>query len=110
MAVTVTDLAIRALKKSGNLGAQETANAADLQLAKEKIKATHQAVKIEGLLRWTLSNVPAYAEEPYVMMTAFLLQPEFQQPQDPSLWSMGLRQIQRGVNLPSVGTTQAEYF
>jgi len=107
---TQTDLAIRALRKSSNLGAEEAASAPDLELALEKLRAAHVALKVKKLLRWTITTIPDYAEEPYVMMTAFLLLPEFEQKSRPELWLMGLSQIQEAVNLPSVGVTQAEYF
>jgi hypothetical protein len=107
---TQTDLALRALKKSGNLGAEEAASAPDLELALEKLRAAHLVLKTEKLLRWTITTIPPEAEEPMVMLTAFLLQPEFERQPDPLLWSMGMSQIAKFVNLPSVGVTQAEYF
>ena len=107
---TVTDLAIRALRKSNNLGAEETASAADLQLAVETVKAVHGYLKSKDLLRWTLNDIPQEAEMPYVLMTAFYLQSEFEQAQNASFWSLGLDQIMGIVALPAIGVTQAEYF
>ena len=70
----------------------------------------HQSLLVDDLLRWTLSDIPAYAEEPYVYMAAYLMKPEFEQQADPSQWLFGMSQIQKAVNLRATGVTQAVYF
>ncbi len=88
----------------------EQPTAADLDKALEKIRAVHSSIRIRGLLRWTLSDIPDYAEEPYVMMAAHLAAPEFEAPPNPSAYAQGFSDICAAANLPAFTPTQAEYF
>lgn len=92
------------------LGQDEPASPADLQKATEKVQSVHAFLKSKGILRWTYSNIPDFAEEPYVLMAAFLGAPDFQVERDPSGWEIGLALFYTGVNMPKAGRTQAEYF
>lgn len=106
----IRDLAPRVLRKLMVLAAGETASAEDYELAVEKLKAVHSYLEIEGLVRWTMQDIPMFAEEPYVSMAAFLSANEFERSPDPGMWEIGLRQIQSGIALKSSGTTYTEYF
>lgn len=92
------------------LGADETPDAADLQKAAEKIRAVHASLKVKRLLRWTLANIPDYAEEPYVLMAAFMAADDFQVAAKTEWYLQGLAQFQEAANLPASGPTQTEYF
>lgn len=107
---TRRELAARVLRKLMVLAAGETASAEDQQLAEEKLEAVHAALQVDGLARWTLQDIPKFAEEPYVMMAAFLGARDFGQPADGTLWAQGLGQIQAGVALGSGGPICTEYF
>jgi len=107
---TLNDLAIRTLQKLQVLGQDEAASPADLAKAVEKVRGVHAFIKAKGILRWTLSDIPDFAEEPYVLMAAYLGAPDFQVERDPEGWSIGLAMFYDGINLPAVGRTQAEYF
>lgn len=107
---TNIELAPRVLRKLGILAVGQTASAEDQELALQKLKAVHASLKADGALRWTLGEIPDFAEEPYVMMAAYLAAPEFGLAADPSAWMFGLSEIQSGVRLRSIGPVCAEYF
>ena len=107
---TMNELATRMLQKLGVIEASEEPAAADLQKAVEKIRAAQYALEAEGLVRWTLADVPNYAQEPLVMMAAFLGADDFKQERDPSWMAQGLTMVQRGVNNSRVSTVHTEYF
>lgn len=107
---TATELVPRVLRKIKVLAAGEVASAEDAQLVEEKLRAVHASLKTHGLLRWTLQDIPDYAEEPYVMMCAFLVAPDFSQVAEPAYWSIGLSEIQAAVSLKAAGVVRAEYF
>lgn len=46
-------------------------------LAEGKVVAVHAGLDARGIARWTLFDLPDWAEEPYVLMTAALLATEF---------------------------------
>ena len=110
MAVTLTDLAIRTLDNMGVLGVDQIASAEDKKKAIAKLKVAHQFLKTERLLRWTLNDIPDYAEEPYVMIASHFAASDFEIQRDPTWLISGLTMIQRAVNLQSQSTTPAEYF
>lgn len=107
---TVTELARRVLGKLKVLDAVETPAAADLAKAEEKVRAAHALLKAEGLLRWTLADIPDYAEEPYVLLGAFLAADDFATLKEPDWLVIGMRQIQRGVHVAIVDDSTAENF
>lgn len=98
------------LRKLTVLASGEPGEASDLELAQEKLRAVHGYLKAEGLVRWTLNDLPDFAEEPYVMMASFYAAPEFMQAPNPTFWAVGLRQIQSAITLPSGGTVYTEYY
>lgn len=107
---TINDLAKRVLQKLQVLAAGETASAEDQELIVTKLKAVHEYLRTEDLLRWTWQDLPAYAEEPYVMMAAFLAQEDYGRAVLPQNWSGGLTLIQSAVARPVAGSVRAEYF
>lgn len=87
------------------------AGATGQAMAEEKVRAAHASLDARGLTRWTLADIPDYAEEPLVMMAAELLAPEVGQSPLPGLYLAGEREIRRVVAMPSSGTpVQATYF
>ena len=108
---TVTQLGTRVLGKLKILDPTETPNAADQAKAEEKIRAAHALIKGEGLLQWTLSDIPDFAEEPYVLIASALAADDFNAPKDADWIALGVRLIQRGVYLPIPDNfAQAENF
>lgn len=107
---TVRDLALRVLQKLLVVDAAEAGAATDLGKAEEKLRAVHADLRVNKLVRWTLQDIPDYAEEPYVMMAAFLASPEFSRIPQPALWQAGLAMIQEAVSLGNAGTVHTEYF
>lgn len=111
MAVTQTDLANRVLKKIRVLGTGQTADAEDLLVAKQKLRAVHASVRKDDRVRWTIQTLPEGAEEPYVMMASFLKAPEFGKPADPMWWTWGEREITALTKAPTSGQpVKQEYF
>lgn len=99
------------LRKLARIGAAEPGEASDIELAEEKLRMVHGYLKTQDIVRWTLQDIPDYAEEPYVMMAAFYASPEFEMQADPTFWTFGLRQLQSAVVLPADHTaTPAAYF
>jgi len=105
-----TALAPRVLMKLEVLGAEDTPSSADFELAVNKLRAVHAWLKAEHLLQWVMNDIPDFAEEPYVMMAAYLTTDEFGQQSKPIWWQTGLAAIESGVNVRNNGPTQAEYF
>lgn len=105
-----TTLAPRVLMKLGVLGAEETASSADFVLATDKLRAVHAWLKGQGLLQWVMNDIPDYAEEPYVMMAAFMTTDEFGKEPRQDWWAAGLRSIEAAINVRNIGSTSAEYF
>lgn len=105
------DLAKRALIEIGVLAAGEDASAEDQDLAETKFNAAHSSLGARGLLRWTLSDIPAWAEEPLVQMTSSLLRRPFGMPPDEAAWISGEAEIRRCIQVDwDAGPTQVEYF
>lgn len=80
-------------------------------LAEQKIKAVHYSLDARGWTRWSLYDVPTYAEESYVMMAAVLLAPEVGAKADPNWGQMAEMNLMRIVSLPSEREpVRAAYF
>lgn len=70
-------------------------------LAEQKIKAVHYSLEARGRARWSLYDVPSWAEEPIVLMAAVLLAPECGVKADPN-WAVGAEMdLMRIISLPS---------
>lgn len=106
----LAQLAPRVLRKLTVLGADEEPSASDYELALEKLRAVHAWLKAQKLLQWTMNDIPDFAEEPYVLMAAFMTTDEFGKPPRIDWWQSGLQAIAAGINLRNIGPTQAEYY
>jgi hypothetical protein len=107
---TQQELATRILRRLKVLDPLETASPEDLALASEKLRAAHYLLSAEGLLRWTLADIPPFAEEAYVLIGSALAADDFSVARDPEWISVGVRMIQRGVHIPVSDETLAEDF
>lgn len=80
-------------------------------MAEQALGDVHRDLAARGKARWLLIDLPAHAEEPYVMMASYLLAPRVGAPANPDDWMQGERFILRAIALPSSGDpVQAEYF
>lgn len=109
---TPDDLAIRVLQQLQILGVGQSASAEEKLAALQKIQAVHASIEKDERVRWTLQRVPLAAQEPYVLMAAFLLAPQFPQVNDVSnWWQWGQTEINRLVSNNSDDLpTRTEYF
>jgi hypothetical protein len=80
-------------------------------LAEQKVRAVHYSLEARGRVRWTLYDIPDFAEEDYVFMAATLLAPECGVKPDPT-WDMRAeRDLMRIVSIPTNGDpVRADYF
>ena len=80
-------------------------------LATEAIMAVHADWAARGKVRWSSFDIPAAAEEPYVLRAAFKLAPEFDKPANPNDYTWAEKSIARIITLPTSGErTPAVYF
>lgn len=70
-------------------------------LAEQKVRAVHASLDARGRTRWTLWDVPDFAEEPYVFMAATLLAPEIGMKADPSWWAQAEADLIRINSIPT---------
>lgn len=101
---TQSEIAERALRKLKVIGATETATAEDLSLALQSVTDAHNVLSGMGLLRWAEDNIPNDVDFGYVLMTAYLMAPDFVQPQQPEWMTQGIGIVQNFVYLPNSGT------
>lgn len=93
------------------LDGSETANAADLQKAVEKVIEAHYLFDSEGYLQWTLEDIPAFADGAYVLVGAYLGADDFSQAANPDWLKMGMRMVQGGIHIAlDNDELDAEYF
>lgn len=105
------DLSNRVLQKLGVLGVGETASAEDRAKALEGLRSAHQTVRNRRLARWTENDIPAAAEEPYVLLAATLIAPEFGREVGTIWWVHAMGEISAAASIgPSQGPIPAEYF
>ena len=80
-------------------------------LATEAVMAVHADLGARGKLRWTAFDIPQEAEQPYVLLAAFRLGPEFDRQVAPTDVVMAERALARMIALPTSGErVRAEYF
>lgn len=108
--LTVNELATRILHKLRVLDPVEPAKPDDLAKAVEGIQAAHNAFKIEGLVRWTLVDVPPEVQMAYILMGATLCASDYGAPADPSWAPAAMRMVQAFVHIPISGPSCAENF
>ena len=70
-------------------------------LAEQKVRAVHYDLEARGKTRWTLVDIPRWAEEPYEFLAAALLAPEFEIKADPTWGIMAEMSLARATALPS---------
>lgn len=105
------DLSNRVLQKLGVLGVGETASAEDRAKALEGLRSAHETVRVRRLARWTENDIPAAAEEPYVLLTATLIAPDFSRDVPVTWWAHAMGEISAAASVgPSQGPIPAEYF
>ena len=92
------------------IAANESAAPEDLEKAVEKVRAAQYLLESEGLVRWTLNDFANYAEEPLVMIAAYLGASDFDQKADPAWMAQAVTMVQRAVHLGRTYTVQTEYF
>ena len=111
MATSIPELANRVLQQIKVLGEGQTASPEDTQVVEQKLRAVHASLRKDERVRWTINALPEAAEEPYVLMAAFLAAPSFGQPQDQTWWIWGEREITALVSTPTTGQpVRTEYF
>jgi hypothetical protein len=80
-------------------------------LAEQKIRAVQYSLEARGRARWTLFDIPSWAEEPLVLMAATLLAPECGVKADPNWYAAAEMDLMRIVSLPSERQpVRATYF
>ena len=80
-------------------------------LAEQKVLAVHAGLDARGKARWTVFDIPTYIEEPYVVLAANLLAPEFALPVDQAAGLQAQRELAQVISLPSAGgPVVAQYF
>lgn len=108
--LTQNELAARILHKLRVLDPLEPAKPDDLVKALEGLEAAHSAFKVEGLVRWTLVDIPEEVQMPYVLMGAALCASDYGAPADPG-WSTGaMRAVAAFVHIPIGGPSYPEAF
>lgn len=100
MAASRSELAVRALRKVKVVSLYETADPEQLSVAEEAITEAHGVLQAQGLLRWTLSDIPQAVEVSYVSMAAYLMADDFGRARDPAWMAQGMTQVQTFVHLP----------
>ena len=80
-------------------------------LATEAVTAVHADLAARGKVRWTSLDIPLAAEQPYVLLAAFKLAPEFDKPANPNDYMLAEKSIARLIALPTSGErVRAVYF
>jgi hypothetical protein len=108
--LTPNELATRVLHKLKVLDPSQAASASKLAKALEKLSAAHYALRSQGLVRWTLQDVPEEVQEAYVMLAASLAADDYGAPANPGWGQSGLRMVQTYVHVPIGGPSCAESF
>jgi hypothetical protein len=104
-------MASRLLHKLQVLDKAEAAEGADLEKALEKLLAAHGVFKAEGLVRWTLADIPVDVQEGYLLMAGALGADDFASAVNVSTWpQMAMRLLQAYVHIPRSGPRTAEAY
>jgi hypothetical protein len=82
-----------------------------LTLAKASVLAVHQNLVARGVARWSAFDIPDGAAEPYAMLAADDLAPQFEKPRVPGDTQTANRTLAQITSLPSSGEpVMAAYF
>ena len=80
-------------------------------LAEQAVADAHASLDARGRVRWTLFDLPDFAEGPYVALAANLLAPQFGLPADELAEARAARELAQAVALPSAGEPmRQDYF
>lgn len=80
-------------------------------IAEQAVMDVHANLDARGKARWSVFDIPDYAEAPYVMLAANLAAPAFGLPVDPAADVRAMRDLAQVVSLRSSGAhVRAEYF
>ena len=80
-------------------------------LATEAVMAVHADLAARGKTRWTSFDIPQEVEQPYVLLAAFRLGPEFDRQVSPNDVVMAEKALARIIALPTSGErVKAQYF
>lgn len=107
---SIVDLSVRVLEKLGVRGVGDADDASDNQKALQKLRAAQYLLESEDLLRWTEHDIPRYAEEPLVMIAAYLAAEDFGQNPKADWLMLGKSLIARGVGLNLTHIVTTDYF
>ena len=107
---TPGDLAPRVLRKLRVVGLYDIGEAEETQAAIQAIHDAHAMLQTQGLLRWTLQDIPTAVEAAYVMLAADMGAADFVVPREPDWRPAGLALVQAYVNVPVTQRTCAVDF
>lgn len=80
-------------------------------LAQQAVMDVHANLDARGLTRWSVFDIPDYIENPYILMAANLLAPQFDLPADPAAEARATRELAQVIALGTSGErVVAEYF
>lgn len=80
-------------------------------IAEQAVLDVHVNLDARGKTRWTVFDIPDYAENPYVLLAANLVGPQFGMAVDPMAEVRAIRELAQVISLRSSGErTVAEYF
>jgi hypothetical protein len=80
-------------------------------IATKAIHSVHADLAARGRVRWSIEDIPAAAEQPYVVLAAFQMAPLFEQQPVPTDAALAQRQLAQIIALPTSGErVQVEYF
>lgn len=108
--LTINELAARVLHKLRVLDPLEPAKPDDLVKAVEGVEAAHSAFKVEGLVRWTLVDIPDEVQMAYILMGAALCASDYGAVADPNWPTAAIRMVAAHVHIPIGGPSCAENF
>ena len=80
-------------------------------LATQAVMSVHQDLAARGKVRWTVFDIPVHVEDPYVMLAAYSLAPEFGMNPSQDDAKIAEVSLNRYISLPSSGErVPVEYF
>ncbi len=76
----------------------------------QALRSAHYALSAEGLVQWTLADIPRELEEAYVLCGASIAAQDWGAPASPTWFADGLRMVQTYVHIPISGPRTVEDF
>jgi hypothetical protein len=108
--IDIDTIALGALRKIKAVSGPEPAADEDMDIARHKALSAHSAIAVQGLLRWTLRDIPDDLLEAYILLTAFFAADDFTLPKDATWWPQGMGMVQAYVQVPAQPTCGAVDF